>query len=232
MLVWKSGELRIFVDYRWLNSHTVKEAHLVPNQADCLVALGGNSVFNAMDLTSRYYNIPMHEQDKKHNAFTTPIGLHKFNRLPQGLCNSPASFMRLMMSIFGDQNFLTLLCYLDDVLVFAPNEEEALKRLKMVFSRLREHGLKLAQKKCHFLRRSVKLLGHFIDENEVATDPEKVQAITAIDEEDLMMEDFSKKDKIIPSYGDVLCTFHTKLLQQGKTSVLPDSRFIYVHFII
>lgn len=190
VLVWKkNGDLRICVDYRWLNARTVKDAHPVPHQADCLAALGGNAIFSAMDLTSGFYNVPMHEEDKKFTAFTTPVGLHEFNRLPQGLCNSPASFMRLMMSIFGDQNFLTLLCYLDDVLVFAPNEAEAIKRLEMVFSRLREHGLKLAPKKCHLLRRSVKFLGHIIDEKGVATDPGKVQAITAMTEVDLMMED-------------------------------------------
>lgn len=78
---------------------------------------------------------------------------------------------------------------LDDVLVFAPKEEEAIKRLEMVFGWLREHGLKLAPKKCHFLRRSLKFLGHIIDKNGVVTDPEKVQAITAMSEVDLMMED-------------------------------------------
>ena len=40
--------------------------------------------------------------------------------------------MRLMTKIFGDQNFLTLLCYLDDILVFAPDEGEALRRLESV----------------------------------------------------------------------------------------------------
>lgn len=45
--------------------------------------------------------------------------------------------MRMMISAFGDLNFSSLLCYQDDLLVFAPSEEEALKRLGMVFSRLR-----------------------------------------------------------------------------------------------
>uniref|UniRef100_A0A3B1JBI6 Gypsy retrotransposon integrase-like protein 1 n=1 Tax=Astyanax mexicanus TaxID=7994 RepID=A0A3B1JBI6_ASTMX len=190
VLVWKkNGDLRICVDYRWLNSRTVKDAHPLPHQADCLAALGGNAIFSAMDLTSGFYNIEMAEEDKKFTAFTTPMGLYEMNRLPQGLCNSPASFMRLMMGIFGDQNFLSLLCYLDDVLVYAPNEGEALKRLEMVFARLSAHGLKLAPKKCHLLRRRVRFLGHIIDENGVATDPDKVKAITAMTEADLMMED-------------------------------------------
>lgn len=97
--------------------------------------------------------------------------------------------MRLMTNIFGDQNFLTLLCYLDDLLVFAPNEEEALRRLETVFSRLSAHKLKLAPKKCHFLQRGVKFLGHVVDESGISTDPEKVQAIAAMTEEALMGDD-------------------------------------------
>uniref|UniRef100_A0A8C2FH10 Gypsy retrotransposon integrase-like protein 1 n=1 Tax=Cyprinus carpio TaxID=7962 RepID=A0A8C2FH10_CYPCA len=202
VLVWKkSGDLRICVDYRWLNSRTIKDAHPLPHQADCLAALGGNALFSAMDLTSGFYNISMCEEDKKLTAFTTPLGLYEFNRLPQGLCNSPASFMRLMMSIFGDQNFLTLLCYLDDLLVVAPTEEKALERLEMVFGRLSAHGLKLAPKKCYFLRRSVRFLGHVVNENGVATDPDKVAAITAVTEKDLMMDDgVSPSQKKIKSF--------------------------------
>lgn len=148
---------------------TFKDAHPLPHQADCLAALGGNCFFSTMDLTSGFYNMPLHEDDRKYSAFTTPMGLYEYNRLPQGLCNSPGSFMRMWTSIFGDQNYLSLLCYLDDLLVFAPDEETALLRLRMVFDRLRSHNLKLAPKKCFFLRRSVKFLGHIIDENGVST---------------------------------------------------------------
>ena len=56
--------------------------------------------------------------------------------MPKGLSNSPTTFMRMMLSIFGDEN---LLCYLDDLMVFAPSERLALERLEMVFSRLKTH---------------------------------------------------------------------------------------------
>lgn len=190
VLVWKkNGDLRICTDFRWLNARTVKDAHPLPHQADCLAALGGNALFSTMDLTSGFYNVPLHEDDKKFTAFSSPVGLHEYNRLPQGLCNSPASFMRMMMSIFGDQNFLSLLCYLDDLMVFAPNEQEALRRLEMVFERLRAHNLKLAPKKCHLLQRSVHFLGHVINSNGVSTDPAKVEAIANVTKADLMFPD-------------------------------------------
>lgn len=187
VLVWKkNGDLRLCTDFRWLNARTVKDAHPLPHQADALSALGGNAFFSTMDLTSGYYNVEVHEDDRRYTAFTSPFGLYEYNRMPQGLCNSPATFMRMMLNIFGDQNFLSLLCYLDDVLVFAPTEDLALERLEMVFQRLMAHNLKLSPSKCHFLRKSVKFLGHVISADGVATDPEKVTAITKVTETDLM----------------------------------------------
>lgn len=192
VLVWKkNGDLRLCTDFRWLNARTIKDAHPLPHQADALAALGGNAFFSTMDLTSGYYNVEVHEEDKKFTAFTSPFGLYEYNRLPQGLCNSPATFMRMMMSIFGDQNFLSLLCYLDDILVFAPNEQVALQRLEMVFERLKAHNLRLAPKKCHFMRSSVKFLGHIVTKEGISTDPEKVRAIMDLSENDLMVENTS-----------------------------------------
>lgn len=163
---------------------TLKDAHPLPHQSDCLAALGGNTYFSTMDLTSGFYNIPMAEEDKKYTAFTTPMGLYEYNRMPQGLCNSPASFMRMMISIFGDLNFNHLLCYLDDLLVFAATQEEALRRLEVVFQRLRLYNLKLSPKKCHLMRSSVRFLGHVIDRQGVAVDPAKVEVISKVSKAD------------------------------------------------
>lgn len=187
VLVWKkTGDLRICNDFRWLNARTIKDAHPLPHPADALSALGGNAFFSTMDLTSGYYNVEVHEADRKYTAFSSPFGLYEYNRMPQGLCNSPATFMRMMLSVFGDQNFMSLLCYLDDVLVFAPTEDLALERLEMVFRRLQAHNLKLAPRKCNFLRRSVKFLGHVISADGIQSDPDKVVAITSLTESDLM----------------------------------------------
>lgn len=189
LVVKPNGDLRLCNDFRWLNARTVKDAHPLPHQTDTLAALGGNVFFSTMDLTSGFYNVRLHEDDRKYTAFSSPFGLHEYNRMPQGLTNSPATFMRMMMSIFGDENFTSLLCYLDDLLVFAPSEQIALERLQMVFSRLAANNLKLSPKKCHFLCRSVKFLGHIICKDGVKTDPSKVQAINDVQEADLMEPD-------------------------------------------
>ena len=58
----------------------------------------------------------------------------------------------------------------------------------MVFERLRVHNLKLAPKKCHLMRSSVKFLGHFVSKDGISNDPEKVRAIVDLCERDLMDE--------------------------------------------
>lgn len=107
------------------------------------------------------------------------MGLFQNNRLLQGLCNSPGSFMR-MNSIFGNQNFLSILCYIDDLIIFGPNEQIALDHLEMEFGRLQTHGLKFAPKKCLLLRESVKFLRHVINKDWVSTDSDKVDCISKL----------------------------------------------------
>lgn len=62
-------------------------------------------------------------------------------------------------------DFSSLLCYLDDLLVFASSEEEALKGLEIVFSCLGTSNLKLVH--------AVWFLGHVLDAGGVSVDQDK-----------------------------------------------------------
>ena len=48
------------------------------------------------------------------------------------------------------------------MIVFSWTEEEHLHRLRVVFTRFLEHGLKLKPSKCHFLQDEITFLGHEI----------------------------------------------------------------------
>jgi len=69
------------------------------------------------------------------------------------------------------------LVYLNDVIIFSENFEGMLKRLTQVFHRLRSANLKLNPKKCSFLRKEIKYLGHVISERGVSTDKEKISSV-------------------------------------------------------
>ena len=174
----KSGEIRLCVDYRELNARTRRDAYPLPRIDETLDALSGARWFSTLDLASGYNQVPMAEGDKEKTAFCTPFGLFEFNRMPFGLCNAPGTFQRLMERIFGDQSLESLLLYLDDIVIFSSTFTQHLQRLELVLSRLRQQHLKLKLTKCCFFKREVRYLGHIVSAQGVATDPEKIHAVT------------------------------------------------------
>jgi hypothetical protein len=82
-----------------------------------------------------------------------------------------------MEKVLHGLQWKTCVLYLDDIVVFSRTLEEHVKRLKEVFQRLADAGLKLKPKKCAFFRRQVHFLGHVVDSDGIHTDPEKVKKI-------------------------------------------------------
>jgi hypothetical protein len=90
------GSWRFCVDYRELNKVTIKDSYPLPRVDDYLHALENNRWFSLMDLTSGFWQIPMHEEDAGKTAFLSHAGLYEWTRMPMGPCNSPAVFQRVM----------------------------------------------------------------------------------------------------------------------------------------
>lgn len=173
----KSGSVRMCVDYRTLNRRTIPDQYTVPRIEDALHCLSGSKWFSVLDLRSGYYQIPMNKDDQEKTAFICPLGFFEFERMPQGISGAPATFQRVMERTVGDMNFLEVLVYLDDLIIFGRTIEEHEERLLKVLDRLREEGLKLSLDKCQFCRTSVTYVGHIVSQEGIATDPSKVEAV-------------------------------------------------------
>ena len=173
----KTGALRLCIDYRQLNTITIRDSFPLPKIEDSLEAMSGAKYFTSLDLSHGYFQLAMHENSIPFTAFRVPWGLYEFLRLPQGLCNSPGTFQRVMEQIFGDMNLQQLILYLDDVLVFSKTLEEHITTLNEVFRRLAEHGLKLKGKKCKLLQSKVEHLGHIVSAEGIAVNPDKIARI-------------------------------------------------------
>ena len=111
-----------------------------------------------MDLISRYWQIPMEEEDKQKCAFITSKGLYQPVRMPQGLANAPATFQQLMDNTFWTLKSSCVLVYLYDINVYSKTFDNHLEDLRKVFFKLREKGLKLKPKKCLIFKKELYIL--------------------------------------------------------------------------
>ncbi|MGH0149668.1 UNVERIFIED_CONTAM: hypothetical protein FKN15_015787 [Acipenser sinensis] len=173
----KDGTLRFCVDYRKLNAVTHKDAYPLPRIEEALTTLSKAKYYSTLDLASGYWQVEVALQDREKTAFSTPVGLYEFERMPFGLCNAPATFQRLMQSCLGRLVSESLLVYLDDVIVFSADFETHLHDLEAVFERMAKYGLKLRPEKCALFRKQVKFLGHLVSAEGVAPDPDKVASV-------------------------------------------------------
>ena len=97
--------------------------------------------------------------------------------MPFGLSYAGSSFCRLMEQCLGDQQFVTLLLYLDDICIFAPDVSAMLDRMELVFNQLKSFNLKIKPKKSYFFQASVIFLGHILSADRISANPEKVEKV-------------------------------------------------------
>lgn len=173
----KDGSMRMCIDYRALNTITVKNKYPLPRIDELFDRLQGAQFFTKIDLRSGYHQIRIHPQDIEKTAFRTRYGHFEFLVLPFGLTNAPATFMHLMHQIFRPHLDSFVLVFLDDILVFSKSLEEHRQHVATVLELLKTNHLYAKESKCELFQTSVEFLGHIIDREGVHMMNDKVKAI-------------------------------------------------------
>ena len=122
--------------------------------------LKGAKVFSTIDLRSGYHHIALGKSSRAKTAFVMPFGKYEFLMVPFGLAQAPAYFQLLMNKVLKGLKFT--MTYLDDIIIFSQDELQHLEHLEIVFSHLREAGLKMKCSKCDFFKSEIHYLGHLI----------------------------------------------------------------------
>ena len=152
----KDGKLQVCIDLQILNTRTIKDPYSLPQIDETLDCLNRVEWFSSLDLKSRYWQVKMEEDSKALTAFTVgPLSFYECECMPFGLTNAPATFQQLMQCCLGNLHLHYCIICLDDVIVFSKTPEEHLLRLRAVFEKCNQVGLKLKPLKCEHFRQEL-----------------------------------------------------------------------------
>ena len=108
-----------------------------------LERLAGHLYYCFLNEYSAYTQISITPKDQEKTTFTCPFHTYAFRRMPFGLCNTPATFQRCMISIFFDLVEKCMEIFIDDFSVFECSFDNRLTNLEKASKRYREKILTL-----------------------------------------------------------------------------------------
>ena len=173
----KDGTLRLCVDYRQLNSITIKDRYALPLINELQDRLQGMTVFTSLDMRGAYNLIRMKEGEEWKTAFRTRYGLYEYLVMPFGLTNAPATMQRMVNEQLHDYLDVFVVAYLDDILIFSKSQAEHETHVRRVLKRLRKAGILLKPEKCEFHKEELEFLGFIVGVHGVRMNPKKVEAV-------------------------------------------------------
>ena len=98
-----------------------------------------------------------------------------------GLKNTGTTYQRAILLYFADQLHRNVEAYVDDVVVKTMSQDQFITDLEETFNSLRKFRWKLNPTKCVFGVPSGKLLGFIVSNRGIEANPEKINAIMAMD---------------------------------------------------
>ena len=97
--------------------------------------------------------------------------------MPFGLTNAPTAFQHFMNDIFSDMVDVSVVIYLDDLLIYSDNPKEHRLYVCEVLQRLHAHNLYARADKCEFHSDTVEYLGYILSPQGLHMSTKKVRTI-------------------------------------------------------
>jgi hypothetical protein len=180
----KDGKLQPVQDYRWLNSHTVRNQYPLPLIAQLISDLSGAHIFSKVDVRQGYNNVQIKKGDEWKAAFKTKFGHWEPLVMFFGLTNSPSTFQEMMNVIYKEviekhaRRGTIIRIYMDDIAIATTGTlQDHIDAVRDVLRVAEQHDLYFKLSKCTFHASSIDYLGVIIEKGMTRMDPVKIAGI-------------------------------------------------------
>uniref|UniRef100_A0A0K0DRZ0 Reverse transcriptase domain-containing protein n=1 Tax=Strongyloides stercoralis TaxID=6248 RepID=A0A0K0DRZ0_STRER len=161
-IIWEfnksNGSIRLVTDFREVNQIVVKNRYVSEKVTTILKDIQQYSVCLSLDITNAYSQVRLHDLNLDTLGCRLKNQVFAYQRLPQGFCNSPSYFQRIVDNLIGTHK--NVIIYQDDVLILSLDLQSHTKDVEAVISKLTQAGFKLNLSKCHFLKEECEFLGY------------------------------------------------------------------------
>ena len=172
----KDGDIHICVDMCQANRAVQRERFPMPYIDLTLEQMNGTKVFSPLDLYSKFHQIPLEKDSRYITTFACHNGLYCYKRLFFGINSASETHQRINQHIIQDIPGCKNIA--DDIIIFAQNQEEDNKILRMFLERMCEKNLTLHRDKCEFHKSELHYMGHILSDEGLKIDANKVKAVS------------------------------------------------------
>ena len=116
----KNGKYRFINDVQALNKVTIRDSGMPPQVDEFSEDFAGYPIVSAIDYYSGYDQITLDEGSRDLTAFLSELGLVRRTTLPQGWCNSVATFQRVGGKVHCQQIPHEVWLFIDDMGIKGP----------------------------------------------------------------------------------------------------------------
>ncbi|KAL4563654.1 hypothetical protein LXL04_027699 [Taraxacum kok-saghyz] len=152
------GKLRLVINYQPLNQFLADDKFPLPQKKSLFQSLVNAKVMSKFDLKSGFWQLGIQPRDRPKTAFSVLNHHFQWKVMSFGLKNAPSAFQKAMIRIFEPILENTLI-YIDDILLFSPDESSHMVLLSKFHDLVRKYGIMLSESKMEVGVSSIEFLG-------------------------------------------------------------------------
>ena len=130
-----------------------------------------------LNLWETYNLIKMKADEKWKTAFRIRYGHYKYKVMLFDLINASVTCQQMINDILRDLLNVTVIAYLDDILIFFKNLTKHEEHVRQVLKCLMKYKLHLKSEKCEWFKKEVKFLEFMIENNLIQINLTKLTAV-------------------------------------------------------
>ena len=161
------GSKRLCVDYQKLNAITVKNSYTLPLILELQDRLQGAKWFIKFDIPAAYHQIRIKAGEEWKTAFRTRLRHYKYQVIPFGLINAPATFQSYINNVLQKYLDVFVTVYIDNILIYSETKEEHRVHIQKVLTALNKEGIRLKWEKSKFHKQEIGFLGYIVRPGEL-----------------------------------------------------------------